>query len=333
MNPHQLRPHPSLPALTFGQSALTSFYGIGPRHMQRLMSKLYIHETARVGSLADKQVLDLTAELSNMTIENDLRRKLQDNIRRLRDMGAYRGRRHAMHMPVRGQRTRTQVCKPIHHGLPVADMRQDCHRWEVEQSREIWLALGCIILQHLHWSARIISASGTTSQISSVNLQSNSTLRTQPSPILPDSLKAFSTWCNWICTLASVDLNALVLTCTDYAYIWIPEYPKYLDPITRNPRSASDTFPTNGIHALPHLTVLVRLGRSEVPYPTCPVMAPTSKSICVVWIYRQTDDGIGMSSQRHSHNFGCRGPGVNQRDMSSGCSCSHQVEIRYRDKR
>lgn len=112
------------------------------------MSKLYIHETARVGSLADKQVLDLTAELSNMTIENDLRRKLQDNIRRLRDMGAYRGRRHARHMPVRGQRTRTQVCKPIHHGLPAADMRQDCHRWEVEQSREIWLVLGCIILQH-----------------------------------------------------------------------------------------------------------------------------------------------------------------------------------------
>ncbi|CAO1596584.1 MAG: hypothetical protein LQ349_005538 [Xanthoria aureola] len=91
------------------KSALSSFYGIGPRHTQRLMSKLYIHDTARVGSLADKQVLDLTAELSNMTIENDLRRKLQDNIRRLRDMGAYRGRRHAMQMPVRGQRTRTQT--------------------------------------------------------------------------------------------------------------------------------------------------------------------------------------------------------------------------------
>lgn len=73
------------------------------------MAKLYIHDTARVGTLADKQVLDLTAELSNMTIENDLRRKVQDNIKRLRDMGAYRGRRHAMQMPVRGQRTRTQV--------------------------------------------------------------------------------------------------------------------------------------------------------------------------------------------------------------------------------
>ena len=44
-----------------------------------------------------------------MKIENDLRRELRENIRRLRDMGTYRGRRHAMGMPVRGQRTRTQT--------------------------------------------------------------------------------------------------------------------------------------------------------------------------------------------------------------------------------
>ena len=45
-----------------------------------------------------------------MTIENNLRRQLRENIRRLKDMGAHRGRRHAMGLPVRGQRTRTQVC-------------------------------------------------------------------------------------------------------------------------------------------------------------------------------------------------------------------------------
>ena len=76
------------------------------------MAKFYIYPTARIGSLVDKQALDLTAELSNMTIENDLRRKLQENIKRLRDMGSYRGRRHAMGLPVRGQRTRTQVWLP-----------------------------------------------------------------------------------------------------------------------------------------------------------------------------------------------------------------------------
>lgn len=52
---------------------------------------------------------DIAGELSTMKIENDLRRTLQDNIKRLRDMGTYRGRRHAMGLPVRGQNTRSQV--------------------------------------------------------------------------------------------------------------------------------------------------------------------------------------------------------------------------------
>lgn len=73
------------------------------------MARYYIHPTAKVGSLANKQVLDLNAELSTMNIENDLRRQLRENIGRLRDMGTYRGRRHAMGLPVRGQRTRTQT--------------------------------------------------------------------------------------------------------------------------------------------------------------------------------------------------------------------------------
>jgi small subunit ribosomal protein S13 len=73
------------------------------------MARFFVHPTAKVGSLANRQVLDLTAELSNMTIENDLKRQLRDNIRRLKDMGTYRGRRHAMGLPVRGQNTRSQV--------------------------------------------------------------------------------------------------------------------------------------------------------------------------------------------------------------------------------
>lgn len=82
------------------------------------MSRFYIHPTAKIGGLANKQVQDLTAALSNMTIENDLRRRIRDNIKRLRDMGSYRGRRHAMSLPVRGQRTRTQVWKREQSGAP-----------------------------------------------------------------------------------------------------------------------------------------------------------------------------------------------------------------------
>lgn len=63
----------------------------------------------KVGSLPQRTVTALTAELSSMTIENDARKLVQDNIKRLRDIGTVRGRRHAMGLPVRGQRTRNQI--------------------------------------------------------------------------------------------------------------------------------------------------------------------------------------------------------------------------------
>lgn len=74
------------------------------------MARFSIHPTAKIRDLENKHITDLTAELTGMRIENDLRRQLRENITRLRDMGSYRGRRHAMGLPVRGQRTRTQVC-------------------------------------------------------------------------------------------------------------------------------------------------------------------------------------------------------------------------------
>jgi len=89
--------------------ALQGFYGIGSHTAERILARHYITPFQRVGTLANKQVSDLTAELSTMTIENDLKRKVRENIKRLRDMGTYRGRRHAMGLPVRGQNTRTQI--------------------------------------------------------------------------------------------------------------------------------------------------------------------------------------------------------------------------------
>jgi small subunit ribosomal protein S13 len=104
-----LSPQRTPPKLTFPQRALETFYGIGPKVSQGILARHYIHPWAKVGTLKNSTVLDLTAELTTMKIENDLRREVQDNIRRLKDMGTYRGRRHAMGLPVRGQKTRTQV--------------------------------------------------------------------------------------------------------------------------------------------------------------------------------------------------------------------------------
>ncbi|TWU77517.1 hypothetical protein ED733_007293 [Metarhizium rileyi] len=91
------------------KKALESFYALGSTTSSRIMAKYSIHKLAKVGSLGPRTVTSLTAELSQMTIETDARRIVQDNIRRLKDIGSYRGRRHAMGLPVRGQRTRTQT--------------------------------------------------------------------------------------------------------------------------------------------------------------------------------------------------------------------------------
>ncbi|KAL6716447.1 37S ribosomal protein subunit sws2, mitochondrial [Lecanora helva] len=99
----------NFPETRFVKKTLQHFYGVGPLVASKLLAKLHIHPTARLGSLSNQTVLDITAELSSMKIENDLRRELVDNIKRLRDMGAYRGKRHAIGLPVRGQRTRTQT--------------------------------------------------------------------------------------------------------------------------------------------------------------------------------------------------------------------------------
>lgn len=91
------------------KKALESFYAVGPQISERILAKYCIHPRSKMGVLPQRTITALTAELSTMTIENDARKVVQDNIKRLRDIGTYRGRRHAMGLPVRGQRTRTQI--------------------------------------------------------------------------------------------------------------------------------------------------------------------------------------------------------------------------------
>ncbi|KAK3986276.1 hypothetical protein QBC44DRAFT_297290 [Cladorrhinum sp. PSN332] len=91
------------------QKALESFYALGRQSSSRILAKHCIHPRAKIGSLPPKTVTALTAELSTMTIESDAKNILNENIQRLRDIGTYRGRRHAMGLPARGQRTRNQT--------------------------------------------------------------------------------------------------------------------------------------------------------------------------------------------------------------------------------
>lgn len=63
----------------------------------------------KMRELSSQQILDLNAHLEGMKIENELKRSVLADIKRLRDTGTYKGRRHAMGLPVRGQRTRSQI--------------------------------------------------------------------------------------------------------------------------------------------------------------------------------------------------------------------------------
>jgi small subunit ribosomal protein S13 len=91
------------------KKALENFYGLGPNVSSRILAKYNIFPSAKMGSIPQRTVTALTAELSTMTIDREAKKVVQDNIKRLRDIGTYRGRRHAMNLPVRGQRTRNQI--------------------------------------------------------------------------------------------------------------------------------------------------------------------------------------------------------------------------------
>lgn len=89
--------------------ALTSIYGIGRTLAQRICSLCNIKSTDTITSLSDKKIEVLQIEVAKFTIEGDLRREVSMNIKRLIDLGGYRGRRHQRHLPVRGQRTKTNA--------------------------------------------------------------------------------------------------------------------------------------------------------------------------------------------------------------------------------
>ncbi len=89
---------------------LTYIYGIGLSRSQEILAATGVNPDTRVKDLTDADVAALRAAiLDNYQVEGDLRRLEAMNIKRLMDIGTYRGRRHRMGLPVRGQRTRTNA--------------------------------------------------------------------------------------------------------------------------------------------------------------------------------------------------------------------------------
>ena len=89
--------------------SLTHVYGIGRKTAQDICDKLKITYTKKVSELSEEQLDKIRDELKNFQIEGDLRREINFNIKRLMDLGCYRGIRHRKGLPLRGQRTKTNA--------------------------------------------------------------------------------------------------------------------------------------------------------------------------------------------------------------------------------
>ena len=89
--------------------ALTSIYGIGGPRAKAICKTTNISPTAKIKDLKEADLEKLRAEVSKFTIEGDLRREVAMSIKRLMDLGCYRGVRHRRGLPLRGQRTRTNA--------------------------------------------------------------------------------------------------------------------------------------------------------------------------------------------------------------------------------
>ena len=92
------------------QISLTYVYGIGPKTSQDILAKAKVEPTVRTKNLTDAEISRIQEIINNdLIVEGELQRIVSGNIKRLKDIRAYRGERHARSLPSRGQRTKTNA--------------------------------------------------------------------------------------------------------------------------------------------------------------------------------------------------------------------------------
>lgn len=89
--------------------SLTYIYGIGKSRSQEILAKAKIDKNKKVSSLSEEELATIRKIASEYVIEGDLRREIAMNIKRLMEIGSYRGMRHRRGLPVRGQRTKSNA--------------------------------------------------------------------------------------------------------------------------------------------------------------------------------------------------------------------------------
>ena len=105
--------------------ALTYIYGIGPAKAKEIMNKVGIPMERRVSELTEQEIIRIRETIdSEYQVEGDLRRETAMNIKRLLDLGCYRGLRHRKGLPVRGQRTHTNARTRKGKARPIAGKKK-----------------------------------------------------------------------------------------------------------------------------------------------------------------------------------------------------------------
>ncbi len=99
----------NIPNHQHAEIALTAIYGIGRSRARKICEAAGVNPTTKIKDLNDSDLDRLRDEVGKYTVEGDLRREVTMNIKRLMDLGCYRGQRHRRGLPVRGQRTRTNA--------------------------------------------------------------------------------------------------------------------------------------------------------------------------------------------------------------------------------
>ncbi len=99
----------NIPVHKHADIALTAIYGIGRPTARDICTAVGISPQTKIKDLDEAKLESIRSEVAKYTVEGDLRREISLNIKRLMDMGAYRGLRHRRGLPVRGQRTRTNA--------------------------------------------------------------------------------------------------------------------------------------------------------------------------------------------------------------------------------
>ena len=105
--------------------ALQYIHGIGPKKAEEICEKVHIPSERRVAQLSDAEVLQIRETIDrDYLVEGDLRREVAINIKRLMDLGTYRGLRHRKQLPVRGQRTHTNARTRKGKAKPIAGKKK-----------------------------------------------------------------------------------------------------------------------------------------------------------------------------------------------------------------